>query len=111
VDPAKVVADLHAAGFASEDIGVLCGGEDAHKLDAAVGRQGWLAKLAQIGPGFGDLDASNMKEYAQALRHNETVIAIVATHGSKRREIAELLKQHGAKLINSYGMFSIEGLG
>ena len=106
-----MVADLHAAGFVSEDIGVLSGQEDAHKLDAAAGRQGWLAKLAQIGPGFGDLDAGNMKDYAQALRHNETVIAVVATLGSKRREIADLLKQHGAKLINSYGMFSIEGLG
>jgi hypothetical protein len=110
-DPAKVVADLHAAGFASEDIGVLSGREDAHKLDAAAGRQGWLAKLAQIGPGFGDLDAGNMKDYADALRHNETVIAVVATLGSKRREIADLLKQHGAKFISSYGIFSIEGLG
>jgi hypothetical protein len=52
-----------------------------------------------------------MKDYAEALRHNETVIAVVATLGSKRREIADLLNQHGAKFINSYGMFSIEGLG
>jgi len=28
-----------------------------------------------------------------------------------RREIANLLKKHDAKFINSYGMFSIEGLG
>jgi hypothetical protein len=110
-DSAKVIADLHAAGLASEDIGVLSGRDDAHKLDAASGRQGWLAKLAQIGPGFGDLDAGNMKDYAEALRNNETVIAVMATLGTKRREIADLLKQHGAKFINSYGMFSIEGLG
>jgi hypothetical protein len=110
-DLQKVVADLHMAGFASDDIGVLSGREDAHKLDAASGGEGWLAKLTKIGPEFGDLDAGNMKDYAEALRHNETVIAVVATLGSKRREIAELLKQHGAKFINSYGMFSIEGLG
>jgi hypothetical protein len=106
-----IVADLHKAGFASQEIGVLSGRKDAHKLDAASGQQGWLAKLAQIGPGLGDLDAGNMKDYAEALRDNETVIAVVATLGSKRREIADLLKQHGAKFINSYGMFSIEGLG
>lgn len=41
----------------------------------------------------------------------EAVIAVVATLGSKRREIAELLKRHGANFINSYGVFSIEGLG
>jgi len=52
-----------------------------------------------------------MKGYADALRHHETVIAVVATLGSKRCEIADLLKRYGAKLINSYGMFSIEGLG
>ena len=110
-DLAKVVADLHAAGFAPDDIGVLSGRKDAHKLDAASGQRGWLAKLAQIGPGFGDLDAGHMKDYAEALRHNEIVIAVVATLGSKRREIADLLKQHGAKFINSYGLFSIEALG
>jgi hypothetical protein len=41
----------------------------------------------------------------------DTVIAVVATHASKRREIADLLKRHGATFINSYGLFSIEGLG
>ena len=110
-DLPTIIADLHKAGFESDAIGILSGREDAHKLDAASGREGWLAKLAQIGPGLGDLDAGNTKDYAAALQHNETVIAVVATLGSKRREIAELLKQHGAKFINSYGMFSIEGLG
>ena len=110
-DVERVVADLHAAGFASDDIGVLSGRKDTHKLDAASGKKGWLAKLAQIGPEFGDLDVGNMKDYADALRHNSTVIAVVATQGSKRREIADLLKHHGATFINSYGMFSIEGLG
>jgi hypothetical protein len=110
-DLPTIIADLHKAGFESDAIGILSGREDAHKLDAASGREGWLAKLAQIGPGFGDLDAGNMKDYEAALQHNETVIAVVAPVGSKRREIADLLKQHGAKFINSYGMFSIEGLG
>ena len=110
-DVEGIVADLHRVGFASDDIGVLSGRKDAHKLDAASGRHGWLTKLARVGPGFGDLDAGNLKDYAEALRNNETVIAVVATLGSKRREIADLLKQHGAKFINSYGMFSIEGLG
>ena len=110
-DLRTIIAELHKAGFESDAIGVLSGRSDAHKLDAASGREGWLAKLAQIGPGFGDLDSGNLKDYAEALRQNETVIAVAATPGSKRREIADLLKRHGAKFINSYGMFSIEGLG
>jgi len=52
-----------------------------------------------------------LKDYAEALRNDETVIAVSAKLGEKRREIADLLKQYNAKFINSYGMFSIEGLG
>jgi hypothetical protein len=107
----RIVAGLPSAGFASDDIGVLSACQNAHKLDAASLRQGWFTKLTQLGPDFGDLDAGNLKDYAAALRKNEIGIAVVATLGNKRREIADLLKQHGAKSINSYGMFSIEGLG
>jgi hypothetical protein len=60
-DAQRVVAELNQAGFASEDIGILSGRKHAHKLDAASGRQGWLTKLAQIGPGFGDLDAGKFE--------------------------------------------------
>jgi hypothetical protein len=110
-DLGGIVAALHQAGFSSDSIGVLSGRKDAHKLDAASGKQGWFAKLTHIGPDFGDLDAGHLKDYAEALRNGETVIAVTAKLGDKRREIAELLKSHGAKLINSYGLFSIEGLG
>ncbi len=110
-DVEGIVAILHQAGFSSESIGVLSGRKDAHKLDAASGKTGLVRKLAQIGPDFGDLDAGHLKAYAEALRNGETVIAVTAKFGEKRREIAELLKSHGAKLINSYGLFSIEGLG
>jgi hypothetical protein len=110
-DVRSIVTELNKAGFASDDIGILSGQKDAHKLDAASGKQGWFAKLAQIGPEFGDLDAGNLNDYAEALRNNQTVVAVSAAPGSKRRKIADLLKQRGAKFINSYGLFSIEGLG
>ena len=55
------------AGIESDAIGILSGRKDACKLNAASGREGWLAKLAQFGPEFGDLDAGHMKDYAEAL--------------------------------------------
>ena len=106
-----IVAALHQIGFASDSIGVLSGRKDAHKLDAASGKQGWFAKLTHIGPDFGDLDAGHLKEQAEALCNGETVIAVTAKSGDKRRKIAEPFKSHQAKLINSYGLFSIVGLG
>ena len=107
----KVIAALHAAGFSEESIGVLRGEKDAHKLDPASGRHGWLARLAKIGPNFGDLDEKYMCSYAGALHAGSTVVAVVAEPGDKRREVADLLKRFGASHVNSYGMFTIEALG
>ncbi|HET9377220.1 MAG TPA: hypothetical protein VFO40_19750 [Chthoniobacterales bacterium] len=96
--------------FRRRSIGVLVGRRDTHKLGAASGKHGWLVKLAQIGPVLGDLDAHHLRNYLRALEENRTVIAVVGEDGNKRREIAGLLKGYGAAYINSYGMFSIEGL-
>jgi hypothetical protein len=111
IDTREVVSSLRQAGISEDSVGVLFGRQDAHKLDVALGKHGWLAKLAQIGPSFGDLDAHHLRNYAKALQTGRAVMAVVAEPGSKRREIAELLKRQGATYINSYGMFSIEGLG
>ena len=110
VDTKAVIQSLNRAGFPEDSIGVLGGRKDADKLDKASGKHGWLAKLAQIGPSFGDLDAHHLRNYAKALEENRTVISVVAEIGEKRREIANLLKRYGASYINSYGLFSIEAL-
>jgi hypothetical protein len=39
-DVEGIVAALHQSGFSSDSIGVLSGRKDAHKLDAASGKQG-----------------------------------------------------------------------
>ena len=52
-----------------------------------------------------------MKKYTRTLQNNETIIAVVASLDSKRREIADLLKEHGAKFINSYGVLASRNLG
>jgi hypothetical protein len=41
--------------------------------------------------------AGHLKDYA-ALRNGETVIAVTAKFGDKRREIAELLKSHRSQV-------------
>jgi rhodanese-related sulfurtransferase len=111
VDLSPVVMALHEAGFAEDAIGLLSGRHDVRKLEAASGKKGILAKLARIGPEFGDIDADTLRKYETALEKNKSVIAVVAKSGEKRREVAELLKRYGATFINSFGVFSIEGLG
>jgi hypothetical protein len=110
IDTNAVIQSLNRAGFPEDSIGVLGGRKGADKLAKASGKHGWLTKLAQIGPSFGDLDVHHLRNYAKALEENRTVISVVAETGEKRREIAELLKRYGASYINSYGMFSIEAL-
>jgi len=110
VDAKVVIHSLNEAGFPEDSIGVLGGRKDADKLGKASGKHGWLAKLAQIGPSFGDLDAHHLRNYAKALEENRTVISVAAETGEKHREIADLLKRYGASYINSYGRFSIEAL-
>jgi hypothetical protein len=110
-DARELIKTLHEAGLPDDAIGVLSGCTDVHKLDDAAGKKGWLAQFAQIGPNLGDLDAHHLTSDAKALQEGRTVIAVAAMEGEKRRQIAELLKRFGATYINSYGMFSIEGLG
>jgi hypothetical protein len=110
IDAKEVIKSLHEAGISEDAIGVLSGRKDARKLDVSSGKHGWLAKLTQIGPSFGDLDAHHLRNYSRALEEARTVISVVAETGEERREIADLLKRYGASCINSYGMFSIEAL-
>jgi hypothetical protein len=63
-----VVAALNEAGIAAEDIGVLSGPTDAEKLDAAIGKEGLLAKLASAGADFGDKDNDYLREYRHEKR-------------------------------------------
>ena len=110
IDTKAVIQSLNRSGFPEDSIGVLSGRQDADKLAKASGKHGWLSKLTQIGPSFGDLDAHHLRNYAKALEENRTVISVAAETGEKRRKIADLLKRYGASYINSYGMFSIEAL-
>ncbi len=107
---ATVVAALHGAGSDPEDIGLLAGREDAGKLDAAIGKEGLLAKLASTGADFGDKDTLYLKRYRKALEENQAVVAVVAKKGKTRDELAEILKLHGCTFINSFGRFIIERL-
>ncbi len=107
---ATVVKALHEAGIDSEDIGLLAGPTDAEKLDASIGKEGLVAKLASTGADFGDKDTVYLKKYRQALQENQAVVAVVAKKGKTREELAEILKVHGCAFINSFGRFIIERL-
>jgi hypothetical protein len=114
IDPAdrvqEAVQALKEAGIKPDEIGVLNGPSDAEKLDAAIGKEGPLAKLASTGADFGDKDTDYLGEYRKALSEGHAVVAVTAKKGEAREELGEILKLHGARFINSFGRFIIERL-
>jgi hypothetical protein len=86
-----------AESLSSESLTDFCQRAFGIARQAATQRAaGLVRKTNAHGAGFGDLDAGHLKDYAEALRTGETVIAVTEKLGDKRREIAELLKSHRA---------------
>ncbi len=104
------IAALNRAGFEEDLIGILSGPADASKLDAASGKEGFLAKLFSIGVEMGDRDADYLRFYRKALMEGKSVIAVVAADDATREKVQELLKANGAHGMTLFGRFVVEAL-
>jgi hypothetical protein len=106
----ELVQILNRNGFSADEIGVLTGIEDAEKLDAAGGKQGFFAKLFTAGVEMGDRDTDYLKQYRRALLNGRSVIGVVAKDDEARDIARKLLKQRGARFITFFGRFVTEVL-
>jgi hypothetical protein len=106
----EIVQILGRNGFSADEIGVLTGIEDAEKLDAAAGKQGFFSKLLTAGVEMGDRDTDYLKQYRRALLNGRTVIGVVAKDNEARNNARKILKQRGARFIIFFGQFVTEVL-
>ena len=106
----EIVQILSRKGFPADEIGVLTGREDAEKLNAAAGKQGFLSKLFTAGVEMGDRDTDYLKQYRRALLNGRTVIGVVAKDDEARNNARKILKQRGARFITFFGRFVTEVL-
>jgi hypothetical protein len=106
----EIVQILGRNGFSADEVGVLTGIEDAEKLDAAAGKQGFFSKLLTTGVEMGDRDTDYLKQYRRALLNGRTVIGVVAKDDEARNNARKILKQRGARFIIFFGQFVTEVL-
>ena len=66
--------------------------EDAEKLDAAAGKQGFFSKLFTPGVEMGDRDTDYLKQYRGALLNGRTVIGVVAKDDEARNKVRKIQK-------------------
>ena len=103
----EVVQALSESGFSSEEIGLLTGTEDAQKLDAVAGKEGFLSKLFTAGIDIGS-DTISHNEYSRALLNGRTVIGVLAKNDEARNSARKILKAKGARFITFFGQFVTE---
>lgn len=106
----RVIATLSRDGFSSNEIGALSGIEDAEKLDAASGNEGFFAKLVTSGIDMGDRDIDYLKLYRRALLNGRTVVGVAAKDDETRNKARKILKEGGARFITFFGQFVTEVL-
>jgi hypothetical protein len=109
-DADDLVRALNENGFSSDEIGILTGTEDAERLDAAAGKQGFLSKLFTAGVEMGDRDTDYLKQYRRALLNGRTVIGVVARDDEARTKARKVLKAGGARFLTYFGQFVTEVL-
>jgi hypothetical protein len=106
----NVVEALARAGLSADDMGVLTGRDDAEKLNAATGKEGFFAKMLTSGVDMGDRDTKYIEQYRNALLDGRTVIGVLAKSDEARDKIRNILKGHGGRFITFFGTFVTEVL-
>lgn len=104
------IAELSAAGFRPDQIGVLAGEKGAERLDASGERHGILAQISRFFQNFADLDAKHVARHEQELLAGHVLVAVDGTEEPRRDQIRQLMKSHGGYFINYYGKWWVENL-
>ena len=106
----EIVHEFSDKGFMPQEIGLLRGREDATRLDAATGKEGFFSKLATMGISMGDRDVDYLDQYRIALLDGHGVIAVVSNNDQTRSEVRQILKKNGCRGITYFGQFTVEVL-
>jgi uncharacterized protein (TIGR02246 family) len=108
---AAINALLHA-GFDRQDIDILHGDEDIHRLDPTGEEHGFLAQFQRTllriaGPAE---EYQHLRHHVEDIRAGRFVIMVLARERDRRMRAADVLNAHGAEFVGFYGRWSWEGL-
>jgi uncharacterized protein (TIGR02246 family) len=107
----EVVDALLRAGFSREDIDILHGEEDLHRLDPTGAEHGFLAQFHRTLISTLDLEEfRHLKHHVEDVRAGRYVIMILTKRRLLRVVAADILHQHGAEFVGFYGRWACEEL-
>jgi hypothetical protein len=105
-----MIEALHVAGFAEDQVALLCGPEGARRLDVSGTAHGVLARLYRFIEGLGDMEHPHLTRYEQELLAGHCVIAVEARDHERREQARQIMQTHGGYFMNFYGRWHVEGL-
>ena len=103
---------LLGAGFEPDEIDILHGEKDLHRLDPTGEDHGVLAQLQRslirtAGPAD---EFKNLSRHVDDVRAGRYVIMVLAREREKRRVAADILNSHGAEFVGFYGRWAWQSL-
>jgi hypothetical protein len=101
----SAVEALLQAGIDREDIDVLHGEDDVHRLDPSGAEHGFLAQFQRTlirlaGPVE---EAAHLRHHVEDVRAGRFVIMVLAKDQDRRDLVAGILNAHGAEFMGFYG--------
>ena len=103
---------LLRAGVDRQDIDILHGDEDLHRLDPTGEEHGFLAQFQRTllrigGPAE---EYTHLRHHVEDVRAGRFVIMVLAKERDQRTQAADILNAHGAEFVGFYGRWAWQGL-
>lgn len=112
IEARRAIDELLAAGVSPDDIDILHGQQDLHRLDPTGAEHGFLSKfqrtliktLAPTG------EADHLRRHVDDVLAGRVVIMVLAEAPEMRTTVATTLKGHGAVDVGFYGRWMWQSL-
>ncbi len=102
---------LLQAGFHREDVDILHGEEDIHRLDPTGAKHGFLAQFQRTVIRTFDLDEfKHLTHHVEDIRAGRFVIMVLTKRRAQRIIAADILNRYGAEFVGFYGRWAWEDL-
>ena len=110
-DARAAVNALLQAGFDREDIDILHGEADMHRLDPTGQEHGFLAQFQRtlIRLGSPAEESKHLRHHVEDIRAGRFVIMVLAKERDQRTRAADILNAHGAEFVGFYGRWAWQG--
>jgi hypothetical protein len=112
-DPKHARAAIEAllqVGFAQQDIDILHGEKDLHRLDPTGAEHRFLAQFQRTVSRTLAGKYEHLRQYVEDVRAGRCVIMVLAKKRDKREVAADILGTHGAEFIEFYGRWAWQAL-